>query len=82
MARPGRKRLAMPTKSRICYLPEDLSAEVDMLLADPLKQKVMYGSFSSLVSTLLRQWVDERRVEVQKEVSNGTDLGGGGGATT
>lgn len=77
MAKPGRKPLAMPTKSRICYIPEDLSAEIDMLLADPLKQKVMYGSFSALVSTLLRQWVDERRKEINSD--NANHLGGGSG---
>ena len=61
MARTGRPRAEIPRKSRIVYLPEDLNAEVDLLLMDPLKQKIQYGSFTNLIERLLREWVDGQR---------------------
>lgn len=73
MARIGRPKADIPRKSRIVYLPVDLSAEVDLLLMDPLKEKIQYGAFTTLVEKLVREWVDGQRTN--SVVDNSTASG-------
>jgi hypothetical protein len=40
---------------------EDLAATVDLLLLDPMREKVGYGKWSDLIEALLRRWINEQR---------------------
>lgn len=42
-------------------IPQDLAAEVDLLLWDPVMQKPKYGGRSSLIADLLRLWLEAQR---------------------
>jgi metal-responsive CopG/Arc/MetJ family transcriptional regulator len=42
-------------------IPQDLAAEVDLLLWDPVLQKPRYGGRSELVTQLLRGWLEQQR---------------------
>lgn len=48
-------------------VPQDLAAEVDLLLWDPVAQKPRYGGRSALVTQLLRRWLSEQRPEIPGE---------------
>lgn len=54
-----------------CYIPVDLAVEIELLLADPLRDKPIYGARSQLVSYLLQRHLEEiRNPHHQKEPSN------------
>lgn len=63
----GRPKLASPRTSRHVYIDEALNAEVDLLLFSPGKGKIAYGSWSNLVEALLRQWVEEQRLQAKEQ---------------
>lgn len=65
MAKPGRKPLAIPTVEWKHWIPVDLAAEVELLLKDPVRDKVKYGARGELLTQLLRKWVDEQRQMVE-----------------
>ncbi len=53
------------------YIRTDLAAEVELLLLDPLRAKVRYGSRGELIESLLAEWIQERKLELQpKETAN------------
>ena len=64
--RKGKKAFEIPRKARIIYLPTDLSAEIDLLLCDPLRGKIQYGAFTTLAENLFRQWVDAQRMQPEQ----------------
>ena len=41
-------------------IPEDIRARLSLALYSPAEQRVPYGAYSSLVTQLLRGWLDER----------------------
>lgn len=45
------------TVSRKVYIPEELSGEIDLLLADMVRRKPKYGAFSQLVTKLLMEYI-------------------------
>lgn len=53
----GRKPHAIPRVGFKVYLPEDLALEVRLRLTDPLRDKVRYGSVSTLMERLVREWL-------------------------
>lgn len=56
-------------------IPQDLAAEVDLRLWDPVLQKPRYGGRSELVTTLLRQWLAAQQdPEVSPAISEGASL--------
>ena len=64
----GRKPRAIPRRSRHLYIREDIAATVDLILLDPLREKVKYGKWSDLVETLLRNWIAEQRTGRQAAI--------------
>lgn len=62
MAKPGRRPNAVPTTEWKFHIPMDLAAEVELLLQDPMREKVKYGARSVLLETLLRGWVNQQRI--------------------
>ena len=57
MGKPGRKPHAEP---RICwrfYIRPTLAARVELLLLDPMRDKVKYGARGELMEYLLEEWV-------------------------
>jgi hypothetical protein len=40
-------------------LPEDVIAEVDEKLYDPARGKTLYGGYSTLITNLLRKWLED-----------------------
>jgi metal-responsive CopG/Arc/MetJ family transcriptional regulator len=67
----GRRAYQVPRVAWKCYIPEDLAAEVDLLLMDPLRAKAEYGARSELLIQLLRAWMAERRRGVANLGENG-----------
>lgn len=45
------------------YLPPELHLEVQALLLDPKHGRTQYGAFSTLVTRLLKEWVEKQRKE-------------------
>lgn len=43
------------------YVPEDLSATIDILLLNPTTGRVQYNARSQLVEELLREWLSKQR---------------------
>ena len=60
MAKRGRKPLLIPTIDWKCQIPVDIAAKVDLLLLDPSSGRPVFGARSSLVATLLREWLAAR----------------------
>lgn len=54
----GRKPKADPTRDRHVYIPQSIHDQVEEALADPVTGKAPKGSFSTLVTQLLREWLE------------------------
>lgn len=54
-----RPRLS-PRREIHLYLPEELMARADLLLANPLLGRRRHGSLNTLFTTLLRDWLAEQ----------------------
>lgn len=50
----GKPRKATPTTGWKVRIPEDLAAKVDLIMMDPLTQKVTYGARSDYIVALIR----------------------------
>lgn len=61
MAKPGRKPNSIPTVPWKLYIRADLAAEVELLLLDPMREKVRYGERNRLIESLLEDWLKEQR---------------------
>ena len=59
----GRKPYSEPRVQWKFYLPETLAAEVELLLLDPMREKVRYGARNELMEKLLRDWLNGQRAE-------------------
>lgn len=51
------------------YIPKSLALRVDILLHDPIYSRTKYGSRSSLVEQLLRQWIQDVSMLAAKHTS-------------
>lgn len=60
--KPGRKPKSVPTVEWKFHIPVDLAAEVELLLKDPLRERVKYGARSDLLERLLRDWIARQRI--------------------
>lgn len=60
----GRRKNADPSIEWHVYIPTTLAAEVELLLLDPFLQQAKFGAKSTLVTNLLRQWVEEQKTAV------------------
>lgn len=66
MAR-GRKPLQIPNVRWVHYVPFDLAAKVELILADPIRGKAKFGERSDLMTTLLRDWLKKLEGEPSNE---------------
>ena len=57
----GRPRHSVRPHDWKLSIPQDLAAEIDLQLWDPILQKPKYGGRSELVTALLRRWLSEQR---------------------
>lgn len=57
----GRKPRTIPRIGKRVYIRQDIMATVDLILLDPMREKVKYGKWSDLLEALLRNWVAEQR---------------------
>ena len=57
----GRKPYSEARVQWKLYLPETIAAEVELLLLDPLRDRVKYGARNELVEKLLRKWLEDQR---------------------
>lgn len=57
----GRPRNVEPRREIELSLPAPLCAQVDARLHDPYTQKARYGGWSSLVTSLLRDWLKQEQ---------------------
>ena len=58
--RTGRPPKAVPTRRWDLYIREDLAGQVELLLLDPMREKVTHGARSRLIEELLAKWVQEQ----------------------
>jgi hypothetical protein len=54
----GTRRTGRNTLWR-CYIPEEIAAQIELRLADPLRDKPTYGARSQLVTALLIRYLAE-----------------------
>lgn len=64
--RRGKPANAIPSKEKMCYIPTDVLAKVELHLYSEVQQKVPHGAFSKLVTRLLEGWLGQ--VEGGKKV--------------
>lgn len=67
----GAKPHAIPPRDWKLSLPLDITAQVDLLLEDPVRKRPAYGARSALVEQLLREWVSRQMVE--QRLTNSAD---------
>lgn len=70
MSRTGRPPKAIPTVEWKVYIRSDLAAQVELLLTDPMREKVRYGKRGQLIEQLLEAWLKTQRVAVASTVSH------------
>lgn len=58
----GRKPYSEPRVQWKIYLPTSIAAQVELLLLDPMRERVKYGARNELVEKLLRSWLEEQKV--------------------
>ena len=61
MARP---RNVVPTVEWKVYIPADIAAQVELLLLDPMRERVRHGARGELIAKLLREWLEKRKAEI------------------
>lgn len=50
-----------PLVTKVVRLPQSMADRVDLLLLDPVRGKVQYGAFNSLMIRLLNEWLTNDR---------------------
>ena len=68
----GRKPLAIPRKLFRFYCREDLIAEVELLLADPMRERAKYGARTEYLESLIEADLRLRRVALTTDPAHGT----------
>lgn len=48
------------------YIPESITNEIEVLLCDPISGDVRYGTWSDLVTKLLKEWLETQRKPKQE----------------
>ncbi len=56
-----RLRKLDPSVRKHVYIPESITNEIEVLLCDPISGEVRYGSWSDLVTKLLKEWLEKQR---------------------
>lgn len=60
MSKVGRKANVVPSVQWLLYVPVTLAARVDLILKDPVRDKVKYGARGELLVQLLERWIKEQ----------------------
>lgn len=68
---PKRMKLDRPVLWR-AYVPSSVTLRVEMLLADVVRGKPMYGSKSELTTRLLTNWLVNMETRIQDDESRET----------
>jgi len=55
-----RHKDATPSIEWKLHINVEIAAQVELLLADPMRQKVRYGARSDLTEKLYKRWIDEQ----------------------
>ena len=63
-----------PTKVTVS-IPESVFNQVHLVLLDPLRARTKYGTMSRLVTTLFREWLDEKRKDASDDGISATVTG-------
>lgn len=58
------KTLVEPRKKRIVYVDETVDTAVQLLLADAMRGRVQYGTWSDLINACLRRWLTDQGVRL------------------
>lgn len=66
--KPGRPRKAATDQWSV-YIPRGLAGKIDLLFLNPVTGKVSYGYRSSLVTQLLREWLQRQVDKAQAEAA-------------
>jgi len=61
MARTGRPKRAIPSVEWKVYIRADLAAQTELLLSDPMRERVKYGARGKLIESLLEKWISNQR---------------------
>lgn len=56
-----RPKLITPNVPWKVHIPEDLAAQVEILLADPMTGRRKYSVRNELITRLLREWLSEQQ---------------------
>lgn len=64
MSKVGRKANVVPSVQWLLHIPVTLAARVDLLLKDPVRDKVKYGARGELLTQLLEKWVKGQITDV------------------
>ena len=77
----GRPANAVPTVKWDVYLRSDLAAQIELLLLDPMREKVKYGARGKLIEQLLSEWLEKQKAAMRsvRELAE-QDKGPGGTA--
>lgn len=71
MARTGRPVHKIPRIRWDTYIRLDIASQVELLLADPMREKVKYGARSALIEMLLEEWLAKRRTDAAIAAAEG-----------
>lgn len=72
MAKVGRPPLLVPTVAWKLKIPVPIAVELDMLVFDPVKGINAYGQRSALVTQILREYLERRKLQ-PPELPDGVD---------
>lgn len=61
MSRVGRPPNTVPTVEITAKVRADVVAQVDLLLTDPMRDKLKYGVRSRLIERLLSEWLEKAK---------------------
>jgi hypothetical protein len=63
----GIRRTGSRTVLWRCYIPEEIAVAIELQLADPLRDKPVYGARSQLITTLLIKHLSEQQARLLGE---------------
>lgn len=60
-----RKHYVEPRVQWKVYLPVTVASETELLLIDPLREKVRYGARNDLIVQLLGKWLEDEKAKIR-----------------
>lgn len=68
MSKVGRKANVVPSVQWLLHVPVTIAAKVDLILKDPVRDKVKYGARGELLVMLLERWLTEQLQSVPPRI--------------